>query len=518
MQRNARRHSNVFARTRFYSFVWMVGFLSVCLLAIVVFTDLGSAQWSDPIAGGLSILHLAASNTSNSPSQPQASQVSNAPAGTYGTSARTGFNYAKNKVAGVSLGGWLLTEPFITPSLFDATGSDEVVDEWTLSQFYGKKKAQQVLKQHWSSFYAASDFKAMAAAGLNHVRIPVGFWILDIKGSEPYVNGQMPYLQSAVMWAKANGLSVIIDLHGAAGSQNGYDNSGRRTMNFVWAQKQTNIQRTINVLGQLATEFRKAKYGTTVVAIELVNEPKAKGVQPAFFDFISNAYPSIHVPKGTMQLHQHYAYLPWSTWSSFMPSSSQFKDLVLTDQCVVRHSRSERTQLLSALDSIYAQSDRCSAYSVRLRSGADLSASQSISSPARRRVHFRYHRLRHVRARERSRIELRWYDRRRETTARQLQGSLRRRFQVLFCVQGEIRKIRRGADASLDGQHGRLALLDLEDRAESGGGVEHGTRAQIWMDSEGRQLSIQQSVLRRLSFSSSSFMHSRSVRSFVRVN
>ena len=72
------------------------------------------------------------------------------------------------------------------------------------------------------------------------VRIPVGFWALDVSGGEPYIQvrapchyarqaftdsiaqGSLYWLHMAVSWAAQTGIKVMIDLHGAPGSQNGY--------------------------------------------------------------------------------------------------------------------------------------------------------------------------------------------------------------------------------------------------------------------------------------------------------
>ncbi len=35
----------------------------------------------------------------------------------------------------VNLGGWLLLEPWITPSLFEAIGDPNVKDEWTFCEY-----------------------------------------------------------------------------------------------------------------------------------------------------------------------------------------------------------------------------------------------------------------------------------------------------------------------------------------------------------------------------------------------
>ena len=90
----------------------------------------------------------------------------------------------------------------------------------------GKDRCSSHLDDHWSSFFSRDDFEDMVAAGLNTVRIPLGYWAVDVNDYEPYVSGQYPYLIRAVNWASELGMKVLIDLHGAPGSQNGQDNSG----------------------------------------------------------------------------------------------------------------------------------------------------------------------------------------------------------------------------------------------------------------------------------------------------
>ncbi|KAG5641066.1 hypothetical protein DXG03_006270 [Asterophora parasitica] len=133
-----------------------------------------------------------------------------------------GFPYGTQKVRGVNLGGWLVLEPWITPSLFDNTGDSRIVDEYTFGQYQDRTKALNTLRNHWDTFITENDFRDIAAAGLNHVRIPIGFWAYEVNGGEPYIQGQLPYLQKAIDWAGKYGIKVIVDLHGAPGSQNGF--------------------------------------------------------------------------------------------------------------------------------------------------------------------------------------------------------------------------------------------------------------------------------------------------------
>ena len=123
------------------------------------------------------------------------------------------FDFHAEKVRGVNLGGWLVLEPWITPSIFDEAG-DGAVDEWTLTEVLGKDGAQARLSDHWNSFVMQDDFARMAAAGLNHVRIPIGYWAVAPIDGEPYVDGQLEHLDNAISWARASGLKVLVDLHG----------------------------------------------------------------------------------------------------------------------------------------------------------------------------------------------------------------------------------------------------------------------------------------------------------------
>ena len=125
----------------------------------------------------------------------------------------SGFDYYNDKVRGVNLGGWFVLESWITPSIFEAAG-DGVVDEWTFCETLGYAAAQSQLEAHWSSWITEGDFAAIAGAGLNHVRIPIGYWAFNLQPGDPYVQGQLQYLDQAVSWANGAGLYVVIDLHG----------------------------------------------------------------------------------------------------------------------------------------------------------------------------------------------------------------------------------------------------------------------------------------------------------------
>ena len=143
------------------------------------------------------------------------------------------------------------------------------MDEYTYTKSLGKQKASSNLKNHWSKWITQSDFSAIAGAGLTHVRIPIGYWAIAPRDEDPYVQGQLSYLDQAVQWARGAGLKVQVDLHGAPESQNGFDNSGK--FGKVGWQSGNTVKETLDALSGLADRYK----GDTdvVTAIELLNEP-----------------------------------------------------------------------------------------------------------------------------------------------------------------------------------------------------------------------------------------------------
>lgn len=116
-------------------------------------------------------------------------------------------------VRGANLGGWLLLEPWITPSIFERFGG-AAIDEYTLTQ--NVPEAEQVLRNHWDTWVSLGDFEKIAQNGFNLVRIPIGYWAFQKFEGDPYIQGAADYLDTAIQWARQTGLKVSIDMHGKA--------------------------------------------------------------------------------------------------------------------------------------------------------------------------------------------------------------------------------------------------------------------------------------------------------------
>lgn len=171
------------------------------------------------------------------------------------------------RLYGVNLGNWLVLEKWMSPQLFAGTAA---ADETDLCLQLGEEKFGR-LKAHRDTYITFEDFKHIKAGGLNTVRLPVPHFIFN--DCEPYV-GCIGYLDKAFEWAEAAGLKILIDLHTAPDSQNGFDNGGICGV-CKWHTKPENIERTLTVLEKLAARYKghAALYG-----IELLNEPVSEEV------------------------------------------------------------------------------------------------------------------------------------------------------------------------------------------------------------------------------------------------
>jgi len=239
------------------------------------------------------------------------------------------FDYDGEKVRGVNLGGWFVLESWITPSLFNEwANNEEAVDEYTFCQVLGPQEAYNRLSAHWNTWITEADFQEIASIGLNHVRIPIGYWAINAQAGDPYVQGQLPILDQAIVWARNAGLKVIIDLHGAPGSQNGFDNSGRRGP-IEWQSGTNNVAQTLVAIKMLNDRY--AGDSDVVPGFELVNEPLGPELDmDAVKQFYWDGYGNLRInePFPAVMIHDAFEDIV-SFWNSFMDIASGAYNVIL---------------------------------------------------------------------------------------------------------------------------------------------------------------------------------------------
>lgn len=136
-----------------------------------------------------------------------------------------------------------------------------------------------VFEEHWRTWLGDADWAYLRGAGVNAVRVPIGYW--DV-GNGAYTDGTdfgayrevyanaWSILKSCVIEKAAEyGMGVLVDLHAVPGGANSADHSGLSTAaGQLWESNKCQV-RTFE-----AAEFmaRELKAYDNVVALQIINE------------------------------------------------------------------------------------------------------------------------------------------------------------------------------------------------------------------------------------------------------
>ncbi|KAF5324525.1 hypothetical protein D9611_004572 [Ephemerocybe angulata] len=240
------------------------------------------------------------------------------------------FNYGVDKIRGVNIGGWLNPEPKYINNPTPA------VDEWTLCDNMAKDTAGGGLNQledHYKTFITEKDFAEIAAAGLNYIRLPIGFWAVEKRANEPFLEGvSWKYALKAFAWARKYGLRINLDLHTAPGSQNGWNHSGKMgTVGFLnGPMGYANAQRMLNIVRIIAEFISQPQYKDVVTMFGVMNEPQASVMgQDALFAFYLEAYNIVRTAGGGTGdgkgpwVSMHDGFLGRDKWTGAFPNADR---------------------------------------------------------------------------------------------------------------------------------------------------------------------------------------------------
>jgi glucan 1,3-beta-glucosidase len=206
---------------------------------------------------------------------------------------------------GTNLGGWLVLEPWITPSLFYQflgaaakfgadTPSKVAFDSYSFCIALGKEEANRQLRRHWKTWVTEEQIYNLAQTGIDTLRVPIGDWMLI--PYEPYVgcfDGALDELNRVLDICKQYNMKVFLDIHAMKGAQNTFDNSGHATI--IWTtfsnfqhvntagwlgdydvvNQQTNVNRSsiqysLEVIKLIVDLY---KDNPVIVGLEAINEP-----------------------------------------------------------------------------------------------------------------------------------------------------------------------------------------------------------------------------------------------------
>ncbi|MEE1013965.1 MAG: cellulase family glycosylhydrolase [Clostridia bacterium] len=176
---------------------------------------------------------------------------------------------------GVNLGGWLLTETWMSPILDpeEALAHTDVVE--ILTERFGTEQAGALVELYRDNFITEADFADIAALGFNCVRIPFwygnfmtedGAWLAEDAEENP----GFQRLDWALEQCEKHGIYAILDMHGCPGGQ-----STNHTTGTIGKCELYRSEANLKTMEQLWTAIAdRYKDNPVVAAYDVMNEPQ----------------------------------------------------------------------------------------------------------------------------------------------------------------------------------------------------------------------------------------------------
>ncbi len=158
--------------------------------------------------------------------------------------------------------------------------------EFTEEEFRAGLKANPNLKDYdldelmgyyWDCFFTEEDFRIIKEdLGMNCIRLP--FYYLNILNEDLSLKSEgeaFDYLDWFIGEAAKQELYVILDLHGAPGSQNGYEHSGSEDrVEDLW-ENEANVAASVALWDFVSDHYTKTapELGKWIATYDIFNEP-----------------------------------------------------------------------------------------------------------------------------------------------------------------------------------------------------------------------------------------------------
>ena len=245
---------------------------------------------------------------------------------------------------GTNAGGWLVQEDWMNPT----NASDQKTMMTTLANRFGTSKRDELVSTYENNYWTTQDFDNCAEMGMSVIRLPFTYMNLcDDNGN--LKSNAFDRLDWFVQNCSQRGMYVILDMHGAFGSQNGMDHSGEINDGKQLYYNQSNKDKTLNLWKKIAEHF---KGNPAVAAYDILNEPgiKAAATYSLHWDFYNEIYNTIrskdsnhiiimescwdadNLPKpsqyGWKNVAYEYHYYPWNAQNSSDAQKSYFSGKV----------------------------------------------------------------------------------------------------------------------------------------------------------------------------------------------
>lgn len=186
-------------------------------------------------------------------------------------------NYGKGSnvyLRGTNIGNLFVQESWMSST--DAKDQKTILEN--LVNRFGQSKADELVKYYEDNYFTTDDFDKCQKMGMSVLRVPFTYMNLYKKSGNNWVlrSDAFDRLDWIVDQASQRGIYVILDLHGAFGSQNGQDHSGQEMANVsevTFFSNETLMSQTLDLWEKVASHY---KGNPAVAGYDTLNEPGEK--------------------------------------------------------------------------------------------------------------------------------------------------------------------------------------------------------------------------------------------------
>lgn len=254
-------------------------------------------------------------------------------------------NYGNGDVVqlrGTNAGGYMLQEFWMTPTV-SSSGQYKVTCEMdiykTLTARFGESTMRDLIGVYQNNYWTTKDFDNCQSMGINCIRLPLWYMnFMDSNGN--YIPNAFDRVDWFVQEAGKRGIYVMLDMHGAPGSQNGSDHSGvdggdakeAASQFFFGNNANANQQRYYNLWTKIAEHY---KDNPAVAGYDLLNEPyctyrynstqSEATLHSTLWNIYNNAYNTIRSIDKNHTIVMEATWDPWDlpnpatySWSNIM--------------------------------------------------------------------------------------------------------------------------------------------------------------------------------------------------------
>ncbi|KAM0335666.1 hypothetical protein ACHAQA_000715 [Verticillium albo-atrum] len=205
-------------------------------------------------------------------------------------------------------------------------GCGETDSEFDCVKALGQADANAAFWKHWTEWFTEADLDLMESFGLNTLRIPLGYWMLEslVREDEHFPQGGFAALEQVCDWAAKRNFYVILEMHGAPGAQTAWQAFTGKWVEEPEFYNDDNFERGYKFLEWLTKLSHTNPHFRTVGMIGVINEPNWDETS-VLTDFNPGAYARIRSVESSLGIKKvdalHIQYMD-SKWGAGNPNQN----------------------------------------------------------------------------------------------------------------------------------------------------------------------------------------------------